>query len=94
GTYLEEIGDHGRAIECYLSALDLCPFSENLYRRLMLCYEKTGRRGEALTVCQRYRRTLIAAHGIEPSKKTMELYHRLRNDLRPPLPVPSHPSGK
>ena len=94
GTYLEGQGLNGQAIECYLSALDLCPLSENLYRRLMLCYEKTGRRGEALTVCQRYRRTLNAVRGTEPSRKTTELCERLTDDIRSPSPVPSHLSGK
>ncbi|MCK5352601.1 bacterial transcriptional activator domain-containing protein, partial [bacterium] len=94
GTHLEGQGLNEQAIDCYLEALDRCPLSENIYQRLMLCYEKTGQNEQAVAICRRYRRILKAVHGIGPSRKTTELCERLMDDTRLPSPVPSHLSGK
>jgi DNA-binding SARP family transcriptional activator len=94
GTHLEGQGLNEQAIDCYLEVLDRCPLSENIYQRLMLCYERTGQKAEAVAACQRCRRILNAAHGIEPSRKTLELCERIKDSTQPCLPVPFHLSGK
>ena len=58
--------------------IDLDPLSENLYRRLMLCYHKLGQNAEALSVYRRCQRTLSVNLGIPPSSETVAFAHKLR----------------
>lgn len=90
GNYLEDQGKNTMAIDCYLSALDHCPLAENIYQKLMLCYEKEGLRAEAMSVCQRCSKTLMADYGIGLSRKTIELCERIRESVEPSSQEPFH----
>jgi LuxR family transcriptional regulator, maltose regulon positive regulatory protein len=52
--------------------------AEELYRRLMGCYQRLGRRAEALAAYECCRRTLAATLGIAPSAATDALRQALR----------------
>jgi DNA-binding SARP family transcriptional activator len=66
-----------KAIEAYLGGLEIDDMAEELYQELMVCYERLGRRTEALSVYQRCRKTLAASWGIEPSARTAEIHRSL-----------------
>ncbi|UCF30846.1 MAG: hypothetical protein JSV26_12535 [bacterium] len=78
GTCLEEKGDHERAIDCYRKALDLYPASQNVWHRLLACYERTGRRSEGIETYRRCRKILSTVYGIEPEQRIKTLYTKLR----------------
>jgi DNA-binding SARP family transcriptional activator len=66
-----------KAAEVYLRGLEVEDLSEDLYRRLMLCYLQVGCRGEALQAYQRCRNTLAAVAELEPSAATDAVLQRL-----------------
>lgn len=76
--HLEETGALGEALEGYERVLEADPLNEEGYRRLMGCFERLGRRAEALSVYDRCRRVLDAQLGIEPSEETEVLRRRIR----------------
>jgi DNA-binding SARP family transcriptional activator len=51
---------------------------EEIYRRLMCCYQKTGRRDKALCVYRQCIRSLKDELDVEPSAATIELYRRIK----------------
>ena len=70
GRYLGEVGHWEQAAEYYERFLELDECREDFYRRLMVCYDKLGRRSDALSVYQRCRRTLSSLLGMTPSPET------------------------
>jgi DNA-binding SARP family transcriptional activator len=58
------------ALELLHQGIDLDPFAEAFYRRLMQSYQRLGRQAEALAVWRRCQRTLRAGLGINPSAQT------------------------
>jgi DNA-binding SARP family transcriptional activator len=58
------------AADCYLRGLDADDLVEELYARLMLCYQRLGRRSEAVQVYRRCRHVLANQLGIAPSAET------------------------
>lgn len=62
--------------------------AEEIYGRLMACYQEAGRRADALAVYERCRRVLAATLGVMPSS---DIEARLRA-LRPGSP-PVPPAG-
>ncbi|HET6461623.1 MAG TPA: BTAD domain-containing putative transcriptional regulator, partial [Syntrophales bacterium] len=70
GHNLETAGHWDRAAEYYEGCLEVDACMEEVYRRLMVCYKRLGRRGEALSVYQRCRKTLSAVLGVNPSPET------------------------
>ncbi len=78
GQFFEKNGDHEKAIECYQKGLEVDGFAEEFYQRLMLCYDVSGRKAEALSVYDRFRRRLRLVLGVEPSPKTQALYDTIR----------------
>jgi tryptophanyl-tRNA synthetase len=77
---LEVSGDMGAAIPVYLRGIDADELSEEFYRGLMRCYERLGRRAEAMCVFRQLRRTLSVTLGICPSNQSQVLFESLRND--------------
>jgi ATP/maltotriose-dependent transcriptional regulator MalT/DNA-binding SARP family transcriptional activator len=78
GHHLEEKGRWREAADRYQKALEVDPFVEEFYQRLMICYQRTNRRSEALAVYERCRQVLDAALGIPPSDRTETILQSLR----------------
>jgi DNA-binding SARP family transcriptional activator len=70
GQTLEAAGRWDTAVAYYELCLEVDECMEEIYRRLMVCYQNLGRRSEALSVYQRCRKTLSAILGITPSQET------------------------
>ena len=70
GTYLEEDGELNRAVDCFQRAIEMDDMAEVFYQRLMICLKQLGRRTDALSVYQRFKKTLSASLGLEPSPET------------------------
>ena len=71
---LEKSGSDEKAASCYETALDKIPHAEELYQRLMACYQRLGRYSEAVVVYNRCKEILAAELGVAPSDKTESLY--------------------
>jgi DNA-binding SARP family transcriptional activator len=56
--------------------------AEELYRRLIMCYQRLDRKAEALSVYNRCKKTLSSALGIEPSPETQALYQKILTENR------------
>lgn len=88
--FIRAIGNHGRRLEQsgrweeaagrYQKAVEVDPLVEELYRRLMVCHQRSGRRAEALAVYQRCRKVLGTVLRIEPSPETEAIGRALRNE--------------
>ena len=78
GKHWEQAGDLRRALDWYKKGLEVDDLAEEFYQRLISCYERLGRRAEALAVYQRCRRTLTAL-GATPSPETESLCRLLRH---------------
>jgi len=77
GFYWEHVGDLNKAVNCYLKGLEVDDLAEEFYQRLMICYQRLGRRAEALATYNRCRHTLSAVLGVEPSRETEVIYKSL-----------------
>lgn len=76
--YFEAAGQMLLALEPLHQGIDLDPFSEDFYRRLMVLYQRLGRPADALAIWHRCQRTLGAGLGISPSAQTEDLAHELQ----------------
>ncbi len=79
GHWWEERGQPGKALELYYRGLDADELAESIYRRLMLCFQQTGRRAEAIDTYNRCCRTLESQLATTPSKETRDLYESLKS---------------
>ncbi len=77
GRYLEKAGQDEKAIEYVEKGLERDSTYEEFYQQLMSCYHKLGRAAAAREVYRRCRMVLSATLGVEPSKKTQEIYSRI-----------------
>lgn len=66
-------GEEGLAVRSATDSVELEPYRESGYRRLMRIHLELGNRGEAVRVFQRCRRILGSDLGIEPSQETRAL---------------------
>lgn len=73
GQLYEQAGDFNSAIEIYQKGIDLDDLTEKFYQRLMVCYQKLGRKAEALSVYNRCCKILSAQLSLEPSAETEAL---------------------
>lgn len=73
GHYWEKREEWETAIATYLRILEVDALIEELYQRLMICYQKQSRRAEALAVYARCQQALRARLGIDPSEATEKL---------------------
>jgi DNA-binding SARP family transcriptional activator len=76
---LERAGDDGAAIAAYLRGIDADPAIESFYQGLMRCYDRLGRRSEAIAAYQRLRQILSITLGLQPSGTSERLYQALRH---------------
>ena len=77
GHWWEEHGHADKALELYYRGLEADELAEGIYRRLMLCFQQTGRQAEAIDTYNRCCRTLKAQLSTAPSKETQDLYASL-----------------
>ncbi len=76
-----EAGDHwDKAAEVYQRGLELDNLAEELYRRLMITYQKRNQVAGAIEVYRRCRHMLSIVLGIKPSPETELLYQSLKDD--------------
>jgi DNA-binding SARP family transcriptional activator len=81
GAEFEAHGDECAALECYLRGIDADPIVESFHVGLMRCYERLGKRTEALSVYRRLRQTLSVTLGVQPSEAAQRLFDLLRGEL-------------
>ena len=70
GRYLEGTQAWDDAAAHYEQCLGADDCIEDTYRRLMVCYDRLGRKGEALAIYERCRKTLSSVLGINLSAET------------------------
>jgi DNA-binding SARP family transcriptional activator len=70
GQLYEQAGDFNNAIKFYQKGIDVDNLTEKFYQRLMVCYQRQGRKAEALSVYNRCCKILSAQLSIEPSPET------------------------
>ncbi len=70
--------EHEAALNLYNRGLETDPLAEEMYRGLMRCYLKLGRRSEGFRVYQKCQDAILQAFGVEPSSETKELYNSLK----------------
>jgi len=75
GMTLESQGDLPGAVQCYMRGIDADPIVESFHQGLMRCYERLGKRTEALSVYRRLKHTLSVVLGVPPSNATQKLFH-------------------
>ena len=63
----EAAGDDTAAIALYMRGIDADPAIESFYQGLMRCYDRSGRRSEAIAAYQRLRQILSITLGLQPS---------------------------
>lgn len=68
GERFERAKEWDSAIDCYRKGLEVDVLAEALYQRLIACYQRQGRRAEAMAAYQRCRTMFSALLGAEPSK--------------------------
>jgi DNA-binding SARP family transcriptional activator len=77
GGKLEERHQWSEAVAWYQRALHVDDLVEEFYQRLMLCHDRLGQRGTALSTYQRCKRALATRLSVHPSAQTNEIYRRL-----------------
>jgi DNA-binding SARP family transcriptional activator len=77
GALLESSGDLESAVQCYLRGIDADPVVEGFHQGLMRCYERMGRRTEALSAFRRMKQTLSVLLGVPPSEASQFLFQNL-----------------
>jgi len=82
GKYWQQGSQWERAVDCYLKGLEVDDLAEEFYQGLMNCYHELGRKTDVLAVYQRYRKTLSAVPGLEPSPKMEALCKSLTENIR------------
>ncbi len=80
GQHLEGQGEAERAARLYERGLEQDNLAEELYRRLMLTYQKLGQSAAALEVYRRCRHLLSVVLGVKPSAETEAIYRSLKTD--------------
>jgi len=73
GQYWENLEMWSEAASLYRNVLEVDDLAENIYRKLMVCYQKLGRKAEALAVCHRCIDTLSGTLDVEISPETQSL---------------------
>ncbi|MBI1910771.1 MAG: hypothetical protein HYS21_02085 [Deltaproteobacteria bacterium] len=77
GSFSEESGNYGKALELYLKGIEVDELAEKFYQKLMVCHKLSGNRSEAIKIYNRCQAVLSAQLKIEPSKETKSIYREL-----------------
>jgi len=77
-VYLEKNQRYEEAIQLYEAGLDIDDLCENIYVKLMACYQTVGRRSQAMKVFQRCQSVIKAHYGVEPSHELQTLFDSLK----------------
>jgi len=77
GLFCQERGEWDRAIDCYQKGLEVDNLAEEFYQGLMTCYQRLGRKSEALLVYSRCKKVLSTALGVSPSPKTESIHREI-----------------
>ena len=87
-AYHERSGEYKKACEFARRQVELEPWSESAQRQLMRTLALSGQRSAALKQYQACRRILADELGVEPVKKTTELFEQIRDGKheRPEFP--------
>ncbi len=80
GECLIKTGHYDRARQAIERGLDIDICAEELYRLLMTCLQRQGKRTEALSVFERCSKTLQTELGTTPSADTERLARQLRTE--------------
>lgn len=64
-------------ISWYRKGIEIDPLAEELHQGLMLCYQASGQIAQALQVYDQLQKALAAGFAIQPSTKTLAIYHSL-----------------
>ncbi len=80
GEQYEQEGEWKRAVDCFERGLEKDPACEEFYQHLMICHDNLGNRAEAAKIYHRGRSALRHTLGLEPSKRTQEIYASLHRD--------------
>ena len=80
GQVWEDLGQLHKSTLLYQRALELDPFGEALYRRLMILQCRQGRKAEALETYRRCRQMLSVVLGMRPSPETEAVHQSLIRD--------------
>ncbi|MBI5755933.1 MAG: hypothetical protein HZA12_03320 [Nitrospirae bacterium] len=78
GRLYEEKGDLRKVIETYQKGIEGDPAAEEFYQHLMTCYQRLGRRAEALSAYDRLKKVLAAMMDISPSPATEAILRSLK----------------
>lgn len=78
GSYYEQKGLYDRAIEFFRKGIEIDGLAEELYQRLMLCYQRLGQEAEAVKIYNRCRNAISHNLGVMPSSKTEDIYNKIR----------------
>jgi len=69
------------AVSCYGKGIEADDLAEELYRRLMVCHIRRGRKAEALSVYRRCREMLSSVLGVDPSAETRVIAESIGRSL-------------
>jgi DNA-binding SARP family transcriptional activator len=78
------LGNLAEAIGICKAILERDNCREEIYRRLMCCYQKTGRRDKALLAYRKCIHALKSELDVGPSAATAELYQKIKADAPDP----------
>ena len=74
GKAWEAAGQLDLAVQLYRRGLEANGLSEELYRRLMVCYQRQGQKAAAIETYRRCRQMLSIVLGVKPSAETESTY--------------------
>jgi len=83
GYSWEKAGVWHKAAEYYQKGLEIDDLVEEFYQRLLVCYHRLGKRGEALVLYNRCR-TVLAQQCITPTARTRAAYEAAISNQPPP----------
>jgi DNA-binding SARP family transcriptional activator len=78
GREWETAGEWGRAVEWYERGLEVDDLAEEVYQRLIVGYQRLGRRADAVVTYERCRQRLRDVLSVAPSAETERLHRSLR----------------
>jgi DNA-binding SARP family transcriptional activator/DNA-binding NarL/FixJ family response regulator len=84
-----QIGNYSEAISICNAILEKDNCREEIYRRLMCCYQQVGRRDKALKAYRKCVQALRVELDVAPSAATIELYKKIKADTSFPSEAPN-----